>query len=123
MLTIVALLAGAPAVDPVVQDEVIVIGRKLQAWRGVLKTKNGTVRCVTKKSTGDRDIDQIGCAAMTTCFPRFVGELNATLSPANDKATRERLNADVSRRMAACVEDSHDRLVGALADRRAARRP
>ena len=129
MLTIIALLAGVqaasvqdPIAEPAVQEEITVIGRKLRDWRGSLKTRNGTVRCVTRKSTGDREIDQIGCDAMVTCFPRFEGEFKAVLSTTRDKAARSRMNAEISQRLATCVEQRHDELVQALADQRAAQR-
>ncbi|PAX08832.1 hypothetical protein [Sphingomonas lenta] len=129
MLTTIALLAGvqaagvqAPIAEPAVQEEITVIGRKLRDWRGSLKTRNGTVRCVTRKSTGDREVDQIGCDAMVTCFPRFEGEFKAVLSTTRDKAVRNRVNTEISRRLATCVEQRHDELVETLADRRAARR-
>lgn len=128
MLTI-ALLAmaqttGSPVPDatPVAQDEITLISRKLRDWRGFLTTKDGATRCVTKKSTGDRDIDQIGCAAMVGCFPHYEGEFKAVLSAGRDKASRNRMNADISQRLAACVEERHNKLVEALADQRAAGR-
>ncbi|MEK9213242.1 hypothetical protein [Sphingomonas sp. 2378] len=126
MLITAAMLAIAqagtlpsPTPAPVVQNEITVIGRKLRDWRGSIMTKDGSTRCVTKKSTGDRDIDQIGCDAMLTCLPRFEGEFKAVLSTSRDKVSRRRMNADISQRLTACVEEHHDRLVEALADRRA----
>ncbi|MEG3166431.1 hypothetical protein U1701_17765 [Sphingomonas sp. PB2P19] len=127
MFTIIALLAiaqtgvsAASTAAPTIQDEIIVIGRKLRNWRGSLKTKGGATRCVTKKSTGDRDIDQIGCDAMVTCFLKFEGEFRAVLSASRDKISRNSMNADISQRLAACVEERHNKLKEALADRRAA---
>lgn len=110
------------AEQPAVQEEITVIGKKLRDWRGSLRTKDGVTRCITKKSTGDRDIDQIGCSAMVTCFPKFEGEFKAVLSTTRDKATRNRMNSEISQRLAACVGERHDRLAEALADRRAGER-
>lgn len=128
MLTTITLLASvqvagvqAPIAQPAIQEEITVIGRKLRDWRGSLKTRNGATRCVTKKSTGDREIDQIGCDAMVTCFPRFEGEFKAVLSTARDKAARKQTNAEISQRLATCVKQQHDELVDALANRRATR--
>lgn len=129
MLIIVALFASVQVgsvqtatAEPAVQKGITVIGNKLRDWRGSLKTKDGVTRCVTKKSTGDRDIDQIGCSAMVTCFPKFAGEFKTVLATARDKATRNRMNVEISQRLAACVGERHDRLVEVLADRRAAER-
>ena len=126
MLTLIALLASVQAASaptsvdgPVLQEEVTVIGKKLRDWRGSLKTQGKATRCVTKRSTGDRDIDKIGCDAMVTCFPRFADEFNAVLSTAGDKVSRSRMNAEINQRLTECVEERHDKLVETLADQRA----
>lgn len=124
MLIIGALISIAqigvePALTPTVEDEVTVIGRRLGGWRGSLKTRNGVARCVTRRSTGDRDIDRIGCDAMITCLPRFESEFKAVLAGRHDEDMRDRMNVDINRRLTACVEDRHDQLVAALAERRA----
>lgn len=114
-----APLAATPAAS---QDEIRVIGRKLRDWRGAIKLGDHAAACVTKRSTGDRDIDQIGCEAMNACVPMFEAELKDAYTRKIDKAVRERSAADINRRMAACFEAQHETRIAALADRRAAQR-
>lgn len=104
------------------QDEIRVIGRKLRDWRGAIRLGEHAAACITKRSTGDRDIDQIGCDAMTACVPMFEAELKDAYTRTTDKAVRERSAADITRRMTACFEAQHDMRITALADRRAAQR-
>ncbi|NCP14384.1 MAG: hypothetical protein GW858_09515 [Sphingomonadales bacterium] len=70
-----ALAAAAPAAQPRVDNEIVVMGSKLRDWRGNMKLRKGAVSCKTKRSTGDKAIDAIGCDAMVQCFtpivPRF----------------------------------------------------
>lgn len=114
--------APPPGAPPSTQDEIRVIGRKLRDWRGTLKLGDHATPCVTKRSTGDAQIDQIGCDAMTACVPAFEAELKDSYTGKTDKAARERRAADITRRMTACFESQHDVRVAELADRRAARR-
>ncbi|WP_294329714.1 hypothetical protein [uncultured Sphingomonas sp.] len=98
------------------------IGRKLRDWRGAIRLGDHAAGCVTKRSTGDRDIDQIGRDAMTTCVPMFEAALKDAYARTTDKAVRERSAADITQRMTACFEAQHDMRITALADRRAAQR-
>ncbi|WP_010543332.1 hypothetical protein [Sphingomonas elodea] len=115
-------LASATPVNPAAQEEIVVIGRKLRDWRGKLDLSARGTRCLTKRSTGDREVDQIGCDAMMICVPKFEAELKAALNQSKDKASRERANADVSRRITLCFQTEHDRRSAALAERRVALR-
>lgn len=129
MLILLALLAHLQDVAPPsaaaslsTQDEIRVIGRKLRDWRGAIKLGEHAAACVTKRSTGDRDIDQIGCDAMTACVPPFEAELKDAYTRTTDKTVRGQRSADITRRMTACFEAQHDARIAALADRRAAQR-
>lgn len=129
MLVFLVLLAAPQdstatpaAVPPFTQDEIRVIGRKLRDWRGAIKLGDHAAACVTKRSTGDRDIDQIGCDAMTACVPTFEAELKDAYTRTPDKAAQAQRTADIARRMTACFESRHDASIAALADRRAAER-
>ncbi|KEO89411.1 hypothetical protein EH31_12250 [Erythrobacter longus] len=70
-------LAPSPTLEPEVENEIVVIGRQLRDWRGSWKLKDGAVVCKTRKSTGDKDIDAIGCDAMTSCMTPLVPEFVA----------------------------------------------
>jgi hypothetical protein len=57
------------------EPEIVVIGRKLQKWRGQVKMSDSTLRCVTKKSTGDNNIDAIGCRVLLECIRQELPKL------------------------------------------------
>ncbi|WP_120716912.1 hypothetical protein [Tsuneonella amylolytica] len=88
-------------IDPKVAEQVPIIAGKLQDWRGAWGAVDGKLGCKTVKSTGDAEIDVIGCAALIECvgpaYPalktiadgadtadvkkRKIGEKLATLNP------------------------------------------
>lgn len=126
MLALALALALAPdaaAPTSAIADEITVIGKRLQDWRGVIRTKEGAARCSTRRSTGDAAIDAIGCDAMLTCWPQFEAEFKAVVVDKTDRATRDRRNAEVGQRMAGCVGARNDALIADLAERRRSSRP
>jgi hypothetical protein len=93
LIAALALAAAQPVADsvsePPVENEITVVANKLRDWRGSWKMRKGAVRCKTKRSTGDKAIDAIGCDAMVACItplaPRFA-EIKAA------KASKEELS-------------------------------
>lgn len=83
---------GAPAgvdtskVDPKVAAEVPKITEKLRNWRGTWAAVDGKLACKTVKTSGDEDVDKIGCFATLTCVKPAYPELKAI---ADAKATDE----------------------------------
>ena len=75
LIAALALAAAQPAPEQPVGDEIVVIGRKLESWRGSWRLRDGAVTCKTRRSTGDKAIDALGCDAMVACIgplaPRF----------------------------------------------------
>jgi hypothetical protein len=90
MLIASLALVAAPSAGVPAGDEIVVIGRKLESWRGSWRLRNGTVTCKTRRSTGDTAIDAVGCDAMVACIgplaPRFA-EIEASKV---DKAEMQR---------------------------------
>lgn len=78
---LVLLLAqGAPAaasrdVDPKVAEQVPVVAAKLNHWRGAWGVVDGKLGCETVRSSGDEEIDALGCAAMLACVRPAYPEL------------------------------------------------
>ncbi len=64
----VALAAAQPAAELPAENEIEVIANRLRDWRGTWRVRDGAVSCKTKRSTGDREIDALGCGAMVTCM-------------------------------------------------------
>ena len=68
---IAAQAAAAPAtpreIDPEVAAQVPVIAGKLEQWRGAWGAAGGKIACRTVRSSGDEEIDALGCASMIAC--------------------------------------------------------
>jgi hypothetical protein len=124
MIAALLLIAAqdVPAAAPQAEDEITVIARKLKAWRGSLKFEKGVATCKVRSSSGDREIDAIGCAAMTTCFPRYMPRFEAVLANKTlDAEARKRANAPINAEVTACFTAEHEAGIKALADKRAAK--
>jgi predicted outer membrane protein len=71
-ILLLAAQAAAPAatpreIDPKVAAQVPVIAGKLENWRGAWGTAGGKIACKTVRSSGDEEIDALGCASMIAC--------------------------------------------------------
>jgi len=120
ILLALALQAATPVPAP--ESDIVVIGRKLESWRSKLTSEKGRVSCVTKVSTGDAEIDAIGCAAMTACFPKSLPAFEATRAKGLSREERKRLMTVAEQSMISCVMPRRDTLVKELAARRHAAR-
>ena len=118
ILLALAIQAVTPAPAP--ESDIVVIGRKLDAWRSKLTSEKGRVTCVTKVSTGDAEIDAIGCTVMTECFPKSRSAFEATTAKGLSRGERKRLMTVAEQAMLACVMPRRDELVGELVARRRA---
>lgn len=116
-------LGLAQAVAPPPVDEVTVIGRRLQHWAGRVSTTIGITTCRTTMSTGDREIDGIGCTAMRQCWPQYRQPMEAATGAKLPADARQAMIATVTADMRRCVVATRDPLIADLADRRAAARP
>jgi len=114
---IVALALAASA--PMVESEITVIGRKLATWRGSWTVKRGQASCKMRKSTGDREIDALGCAAMNICVPKFQDQFQALADAKLPKATYQTRVEPLNQQLAGCLEIERNAGIAALADRRA----
>lgn len=108
---------------PTRADEVTVIGQRLKTWRGAVRSSGGKATCRTTKSTGDRQIDAIGCAALTGCSTPLEARMIAlakdkALAPAERKARQAAINDELGR----CMVARRDKGIEELADQRAAAR-
>jgi hypothetical protein len=109
----------APGSVPSSSEEVIVIGERLKNWRGRIgDMSEAPVRCRTTRSTGDVDVDRIGCEAMVACFSQMRERIVAIGDRRLPMATRNALRASVEHDLGACVEERRDSLVEELAERR-----
>jgi ferredoxin len=99
------------------EEEIVVVGRKLVDWRGQATFMNKRPRCKTIKSTGDAAIDRIGCDAMTYCIVN-TRDAFAIRDKGKDKAAASD-SPEWRRVMGECVRDQRQvRLRAHVAKRR-----
>lgn len=119
------LLATAqPEAEPPAGDEIVVMGNKLRDWRGTWRVRDGIVKCKTKRSTGDREIDAIGCGAMVTCMTPLVPQWQAIEDAKLPKAELERQLNDLlkSAKVTDCFSAARAQSIAALVAARRSKR-
>ena len=105
-------------VDPKVAAQVPVIAGKLQQWRGTWAAVDGKLACKTVKTSGDEEIDKIGCFATLTCVKPAYPELKAI---ADGKGTKEEKQARMKAKLATldpCLKQNRGQGIAALALKR-----
>jgi hypothetical protein len=108
------LTQPAPLAPSAQQDEIRVVAQRLQNWRGKMFSRRGSDRCDTIVTSGDVEVDRIGCSAMAHCYAvHRSGLAEAAARPAAARAAHP-----VYRLMGVCVRDQRDLLITDLAERR-----
>ena len=115
-LALIQVVAPPPAAD---EPDIVVIARKLQDWRASFRMKRGKYACAVTRSTGDLEIDRVGCEAMRVCLIPAMPRFEAARAKSVDAATRKRLTDAINAEMTTCVRDHRQQLIAELADRRA----
>jgi hypothetical protein len=95
-ILLIAAQAAAPApapreIDPKVAAQVPVIAGKLEQWRGAWGAAGGKLACRTVKSSGDEEIDALGCAATIACVKPAYPALKTIADGSAAKDEKERL--------------------------------
>ncbi|TPG14462.1 hypothetical protein [Sphingomonas oligophenolica] len=108
--------AAAPA--PKESGEIVVVGERLKNWRGRFAVRGGKSTCKTIVSTGDAEIDAIGCQAMATCLPPMQARIIASDAKGIQRDARKDLKAALGLELAQCCQNRRDALVVELVDRR-----
>lgn len=106
------------AVDPRVAAQVPVIAGKLAQWRGTWAAVQGKLACKTVKSSGDEEIDKIGCFATLTCVKPAYPQLKAIADGQGteaDKKARMRAKLDT---LDTCLKQQRGQGIAALALKR-----
>lgn len=125
LVLVLAQAASAPAptaapqaVDPKVAAQVPLISSKLDEWRGTWAAIDGKLACRTLKSSGDDEIDVIGCQAVIACVKTVYPELK-------DIADSQAAEADKKARIAAklatlgtCMKEHRGQGIATLALKR-----
>jgi hypothetical protein len=123
MLVALLLMQSATPAPAPVDDEIVVIGERLKGWTGKVSETIGIRSCRTTKSTGDQEIDAIGCRVLTDCFlPMRRKMVTAAKQAGRDPEKRKAAMAPINAEMSVCFKERRTALVAELLDRRAAAR-
>ena len=101
-LLLIAAQTATPAatprqIDPKVAAQVPVIAGKLEQWRGAWGAAGGKLACKTIRSTGDEEIDALGCASMLACVRPAYPALKTI---ADGKATVDQKKRQIAAKLA-----------------------
>ena len=113
-----ALLVAQQAIVGSEQTEIVVIGQRLSNWTGRYAIRGSKLRCSTKTSSGDRDIDTLGCRAFEACADQLASQIAATDEKSLPKDVRVSMKESVKRDLSICVADKRVVFIGELAKER-----
>lgn len=102
-------------VPPAVARQVPIIAGKLQNWRGVWGAVDGKLACKTVKSSGDADIDKIGCSSLVACIKPHYGELKAIADSKASAADKKRRIGAKLKALDPCLHEQRGNGIAALA--------
>ena len=108
--------AAAPAAE--IQSDIVVLGGKLKKFKTRVWSEGETMRCRTVKSTGDAELDAIGCTSASTCMSEVRPRLVASADRKLPAAERKRLRNVVGQAWYDCTMARRDSLIADLAERR-----
>lgn len=117
MMVFALLLSQAQAVPQAPPEtDIVVIGKRLAAWRGKVATTIGVTTCKTTISTGDKDVDDVGCTALKRCWSEYRPQL-ASARKRHDKGEITDVRG-LEAAFVQCFKSSRDELVDQLVARR-----
>ncbi|MXO75382.1 hypothetical protein GRI40_09170 [Altererythrobacter aerius] len=115
-----AAAEGAKPVDPEVAAQVPLIAGKLQGWQGAWGAVDGKLACRTMKSTGDSEIDMIGCGAMMACVKPVFPKLKALADGPGSEADKKAKMGTILAGQSTCLKERRGQGIAALALKRGA---
>ncbi|MES2337363.1 MAG: hypothetical protein V4537_04620 [Pseudomonadota bacterium] len=114
MLALLLMLQAAPASD------VVVIANKLDRFRAQMAYGKSGAQCRIKTSTGDAEIDAVGCKAIEVCWPSFDSRMAATDDRAIKPSTRKIMRSALNDELRGCFATQTKAGIAALTAKRAA---
>ncbi len=118
LILMTALLVAQQATVESEQREIVIVGQRLAHWTGKYAIRGSKLRCFTKTSSGDRDIDALGCRAFDACADQLASRIAATDEKALPKEVRLSMKERVKRDLSICVAEKRVFLIGDLAKQR-----
>jgi hypothetical protein len=123
ILSTLLMLQAATAPLPIVNNDVVVIGQRLEKdFKANVKFDKNGPQCRVAKSTGDAEIDRIGCTALEVCFPQFQSRFEATRDRAIRPEVRKVMQGALNQELAGCFAGERTSGIAALAAKRRAAR-
>lgn len=119
LLLAFALQAAVAVPVSATEQKILVIAQKLKNWRGEWKQKKGVNVCKTRKSTGDKQIDLVGCEALLACASKFGPDLQRIAESTKNKKEFSERSKPIYDEMGKCVFSEREKGIAALADKRA----
>lgn len=119
LLMTALLVAQTVPVEPE-QAEIVVIGQRLSHWTGKYAIRGTKLRCATKTSSGDREIDALGCKAFDACADQLSSRIAASDDKSLPKESRVSMKDGIKHDLSICVADQRVNLIAQLADHRRA---
>jgi lipopolysaccharide biosynthesis regulator YciM len=101
------------------ENQIVVIGQRMRAWRGAIAKVNGTMTCRTQKSSGDAAIDAIRCNAMLSCVGPLAPQMDAIMVSKAKRREKDKQATALTTTAVPCMEANHEKAVAALAAIRA----
>jgi hypothetical protein len=84
-------------VDPKVAAQVPIIAGKLEQWQGAWGAAGGKLACKTVKSSGDEEIDALGCASMIACVkPEYTALKTIADGPGTADEKKQKIGAKLA---------------------------
>jgi hypothetical protein len=103
-----------PASETVDNNEIVVVGKKLDRWRGEFSLRGEKFKCKTKRSSGDKQIDPLGCQAIKLCIVPLQSRLTESDNKALGTARQKELKKEIFDDLGACVKETRAKLVADL---------
>lgn len=118
LILMTAFLVAQQAVIAPEQTEIVVIGQRLSRWTGKYAIRGNKLRCATKASSGDREIDILGCRAFDACADQLSSQIAATDEKSLSREVRLTMKESVKRDLSTCVASKRITLIEELATHR-----
>ena len=119
MIEFIALALATPAPDKPHAHQIEVIAQRLDTWRARVKNRKGVLSCDITASTGDTEIDQIGCDALVGCTLAIKPQLDATAALDLPRKERDSRLTALMEAQGPCIIERREIAIDALAQKRA----
>ncbi len=111
---------AAPAVADTADQDIVVTATKLDRWRGKFSLRGENFKCKTIRTSGDKAIDPIGCAAIVQCLEPHRVRIRESDDKTLGKPAQLAIKKAIEEQLGPCVRDTRKTMVAAfVANRRA----